>query len=172
MLRQSLTYKLAAVSEDAITLSARLFTSRFGIDVHHLRILRLIGDRPGLTFTDLAAETKFERTATSRSLGRLIKAGLVQRKNDDDDARRFQLFTTSKGNALRERADPVSLEMERLMLQALEPAERKAFLAALDKLSDWVRGGYSDAVTAKFPDAGSAKGSHVRDKPARKVVAE
>ena len=68
MLRQSLTYKLASVSEDAITLSARLFTKRFGIDVHHLRILRLIGDRPGLTFTDLAAETKFERTATSRSL--------------------------------------------------------------------------------------------------------
>ncbi len=157
MLRQSLTYKLVSIAEDAITLSARLFKRRFGIDVHHLRILRLVDDQPGLTFTRLATETKFERTATSRSLGRLIKAGLVVRKNDKNDARRFELFSTAKGRALRKRADPVSLEMERLMLQSLELNERQAFLASLDKLSAWVGGGYMDAVLKQFPDAGKAK---------------
>jgi len=169
MLRQSVTYKLASISEDTITPSARLFISRFGVDVHHLRILRLIDDKPGSTFTELADETKFERSATSRSLGRLIKAGLVQRKNDGRDARRFRLFTTAKGKALRDRADPVSLEMERLLLQVLEPAERHAFLATIEKLSAWLSKGYQDAVFSKFPDAAPVHVSARAIKPKERV---
>ena len=169
MLQQSVTYKLASISEDTISPSARLFVRRFGIDVHHLRILRLIDDRPGSTFTELADETKFERSATSRSLGRLIKAGLVQRKNDDRDARRFRLFTTAKGKVLRGRADPVSLEMERILLQVLKPSERKAFLTTIEKLSAWLRKGYQDAVFSKFEDAAPVQVSARAIKPKERM---
>ena len=57
MLRTSLTYKLVSIAEDALGLGARLFKQLFGLDVHELRVLRLIDDEPGVTFTVLAGRT-------------------------------------------------------------------------------------------------------------------
>ena len=85
MLKQSLTYQLASLAEDAIGPGERLFRQRFNLDVHELRVLRLIDDKPGVRFTQLAQMTKVERSATSRILSRLIKAGLVRRRINEDD---------------------------------------------------------------------------------------
>lgn len=139
MLRQSVTYQLASIAEDAVRPAARLFESRFGLNVHELRVLRLIDDQPGVTFTSLARQTKFERSATSRILSRLIKAGLVRREIDEDDARHFRLFSTQAAKDLRKDADPLSLEMETLLLSTLSDEERRELRRLLDKLSGWVK---------------------------------
>ncbi len=149
---QSLTYTFATIAEDAIKTGTRLFEQRVGLDVYHVRILRLIDDQPGITFTQLANRTRLERSATSRSLQRLIKAGLVERTNNADDARQFHLTATAKGRSLRRKSDPLTNEMESLMLQSLNDCEREAFLASLDKIAYWVNGGYREAVSRKFPD--------------------
>jgi len=153
MLRQSLTYQLVSIAEDAIGQGASLFKQRFGLDVHELRVLRLIDDEPGVTFTALAANTKFERSATSRILSRLVNASLVRRRIDPDDARHFQLFATPKGRALRIEADPLSLQLEALVLAPLDAEERRQFLAALAKISDWVKSGFSAEMAKRFPEA-------------------
>jgi DNA-binding MarR family transcriptional regulator len=106
MLQNSFTYQLASIAEDAITPAAKLFKQRFGLDVRELRVLRLIGDEPGISFTELAHRTRFERSATSRMLSRLIKTALVRRVIDEEDARKFQFFLTQKGENLRQQADP------------------------------------------------------------------
>jgi DNA-binding MarR family transcriptional regulator len=152
MPRQSLTYTFATIADDAIKTGTRLFEERFGLDVYHVRILRLIDDQPGITFTQLANETRLERSATSRSVQRLIKAGLVERTNDAEDARQFHLVVTTKGRALRRKSDPLTYEMENLMLQSLSSREREAFLNALDKVARWVSNGYRNAVGARFPE--------------------
>ena len=138
VLRQSFTYQLASIAEDAISPAAKLFKARFGLDVHELRVLRLIGDEPGITFTELARRTRFERSATSRILSRLIKGALVRRELDEKDARKFQLFITHSGEMLRKEADPLSLELEALILSNLSPVERDDFRRILDKLTLWV----------------------------------
>ncbi|CCE03565.1 MarR family transcriptional regulator [Bradyrhizobium sp. STM 3809] len=143
VLRQSFTYQLASIAEDAISPAAKLFRKRFGLDVHELRVLRLIGDQPGITFTELAQRTRFERTATSRILSRLIKGALVRRELDERDARKFQLYITQTGDALRKRADPLSLELEGLILSRLSASERADFRRILDKLTNW--------LTLEFP---------------------
>jgi DNA-binding MarR family transcriptional regulator len=153
MLRTSLTYKLVSIAEDALGLGARLFKQRFGLDVHELRVLRLIDDEPGVTFTVLAGRTKFERSATSRILSRLVRSGLVQRRIDDEDARQFRLLATSKGKALRLRADPLSLELEALVLAPLRDEERRQFMAVLTKISDWVHGDFAGEMAKRFPEA-------------------
>jgi DNA-binding MarR family transcriptional regulator len=153
MLRQSLTYQLVSIAEDAIGQGASLFKQRFGLDVHELRVLRLIDDEPGVTFTALAANTKFERSATSRILSRLVKASLVRRRIDAFDARHFQLFATPKGKALRIAADPLSLQLEALVLAPLGAEERRQFLAALAKISDWVKNGFNVEMAKRFPEA-------------------
>ncbi len=138
VLRQSFTYQLASIAEEAISPAAKLFKERFGLDVHELRVLRLVGDEPGITFTELAQRTRFERSATSRILSRLIKAVLVRRELDEKDARKFQLYITDSGEALRREADPLSLELEALILSKLTPHERDDFRRILDKLTHWV----------------------------------
>ena len=154
MLHRSFTYQLASISEDAIKPAGKLFVRRFGLDVQDLRVLRLIGDRPGVTFTTLAQQTRFERSATSRILSRLIKAGLVRREIDEHDARQFRLFVTDKGAALRREADPLSLELETLILSALTSEERRQFQHALDKLSDWLGREFLGELARRFPDPG------------------
>jgi DNA-binding MarR family transcriptional regulator len=158
MLRQSFTYQLASIAEEAVGPAARLFRTRFGLDVHELRVLRLVDDQPGVTFTSLARQTRFERSATSRILSRLIKAGLVRRKIDDNDARQFLLRVTPKGRALRERADPLSLELEALILSTLTASERQDFRRILDKLSQWLSSDFPGELEARYPEAGPVHG--------------
>jgi DNA-binding MarR family transcriptional regulator len=152
MLNRSLTYHLASIAEGGIGNATRIFESRFGWNVYEIRVLRLIRDTPGITFTQLAHLTKFERSATSRMLSRLIKAGLVMRTNAPQDARQFTLTITDAGADLCEEADPLSLELEAMMLEPLTDREREAFLATLEKVLDWVRTGYSGKVAARFPE--------------------
>ena len=130
-----------------------MFERRFGLDVQELRVLRLVGDQPGVNFTTLAAQTRFERSATSRILSRLIKAGLVQRALDEHDARQFRLTITAKGSALCAEADPLSLALEDLILTALTEAERAQFRRTLDKLSDWLAREFQDELARRYPDA-------------------
>lgn len=153
MLRQSFTYHLASIAEDAVAPAARLFEKRFGFNVHELRVLRLIDDQPAVTFTSLARQTKFERSATSRILSRLIKAGLVRREIDEDDARHFRLFATPAGRALREKADPLSLELESIILSTLTAAERAEFLRVTAKLSEWLNTEFQPELERRYPEA-------------------
>lgn len=152
MARQSLTYQLASISEDAVGLADRMFKQRFGLHVHDLRVLRLIDDQPGVTFTALATQTKIERSATSRIVTRLIKAGYVRRRNDARDARQFQLTATAKARALRTRADPLTADIEALVLSALPAARRRQFLEALDTLANWLRADFARLLAERYPE--------------------
>lgn len=156
MLQNSFTYQLASIAEDAITPAAKLFKQRFGLDVRELRVLRLIGDEPGISFTELAHRTRFERSATSRMLSRLIKTALVRRVIDEEDARKFQFFLTQKGENLRQQADPLSLELESLILSILTGQERQEFRRVLDKLTVWLASEFPRAL-ADFEQTLSAK---------------
>lgn len=157
MLRQSFTYQLASLAEDAVGPAGRLFERRFGLDVHELRVLRLIGDQPGVTFTTLAKQTRFERSATSRILSRLVKANLVEREIDDNDARQFRLHITSKGKALRERADPLSLEIEKLILSSLSQTEQKNLHHMLERLGAYLHTNFVSELERLYPDVTATK---------------
>lgn len=162
MLNRSLTYHLASIAEDGIGNATRIFERRFGWNVYEIRVLRLIRDTPGITFTQLAVLTKFERSATSRTLTRLIRAGLVTRTNSMEDARQFTLTITDAGTALCDKADPLSLELEAMMLEPLSDGEREEFRRMLATVLHWVRQGYADKVTQRFPEARGATAKKAR----------
>ena len=157
MLQRSFTYQLAKIAEDSIGAARKLFVRRFGLSVQELRVLRLIDDQPGVTFTRLAEQTKFERAATSRILSRLVRAGLARREIDADDARQFRLHSTASARALRARADPLSLELEALILDALTEDEQRRFRAILDKLETWLAAEFPGELARRYPEMTSAK---------------
>jgi DNA-binding MarR family transcriptional regulator len=155
MLDRSLTYHLSAITEDGIGNADHIFETRFGWSVRELRVLRIVRSTPGVTFTALAALTKFDRSLTSRILSSLIKAGLIARTNSTEDARIFTLKATSKGEALCARADPLTAELEALMMQPLTLSERAAFLAMIDRVRTWVQEGYIEEVARRYPEMGA-----------------
>lgn len=157
MLHRSLTYHLASISEDGIGHAERIFEARFGWNVREIRVLRLIRSNPDITFTELARRTKFERSLASRTLSRLLKAGLVNRTNSAADARVFTLTATDTGIALCEQADPLSIELEALMLEPLTPEQRENFLKMVDQVRGWVQGGYIAKVAERFPEVTKTK---------------
>ncbi len=158
MIEQSLTYALSSIVEDGIGAANEMFIARFGWSVRELRVLRLVRSNPGVTFTLLAERTKLDRSLTSRTLTRLIRAGLIERKGSPDDARTYALQLTSAGEALCREADPLTAEFEALMLAPLSEVERKAFVGMVDAVRNWVQGEYIREVAArggKPPGAGT-----------------
>lgn len=162
MLERSLTYHLASIAEDGIGNANRIFEVRFGWSVRELRVLRLVRAQPGVTFTALAAMTKFERSLTSRIVTRLIRAGLIARAGSAADARRFTLTATPEGDALCARADPLTADLERLMLAPLAESERAAFMEMAGRVRAWVQGGYVGAVAEQYPEVRARRAAGAR----------
>jgi DNA-binding MarR family transcriptional regulator len=152
MLDHSLTYYMSSITEDGIGNANRIFEIRFGWSVRELRVLRLVRSTPGITFTALSKMTKFDRGLTSRILTCLIKAGLIERANSAVDARIYTLKATLEGAALCDQADPLTVELESLMLKPLERQEREAFLAMIDRVKTWVQEGYIREVADRYPE--------------------
>jgi DNA-binding MarR family transcriptional regulator len=153
MLARSLTYNLSTIVEDGIGKANHLFEARIGWSVRDLRVLRLVRATPGITFTNLAAATKFERSLTSRILSRLIKAGMIERTNSKKDARVFTLRATAAGDAVCAKADPMTVELEGLMLRPLSDAERATFVSMIEKVRVWVQSDYAAEVDKRFPES-------------------
>ena len=157
MLKQSLTYALASIAEEGIGNADRLFRQRFGWNVRELRVLRLVRDTPGITFTALARLTRFERSLTSRILTRMIKAGLIERIGVEGDGRQYTFVMTAEGERLCAEADPLSLEMEAMMLAPLTAEQRESLAGMMDALLGWVTDGYRARILERFPEAGAPK---------------
>ncbi len=157
MLKQSLTYTLVSIAQEGIGPAERLFQERFGWDVRELRVLRLVRDTPGITFTALARLTRLERSATSRILTRMIKAGLIERIGLETDGRQYTFKMTAAGEELCQQADPLSLDLEDLMLAPLTAKQRLSLTEMTNTLLGWVNGGYRAAILERFPEVAAPK---------------
>jgi DNA-binding MarR family transcriptional regulator len=137
-----LTYRLDVLSTGAIRIANEVYKVGCGLEVRELRVLRLIDDNPGITFSDLTEQTKFERSLASRLLNGLLREGLVERENSAADARVFHLRTTEAGRERRRLATRIGQKLEAHLLQPLSEAQRAGLLETIELLTDWVYGDF------------------------------
>ena len=117
--------------------ASQIYKERLGLNIRELRVLRAIGDQPGLSSRSLSEATFIEQTLVSKHLRKLVDAGLVQRALESADARRVALHLTTQGQAIRETADRLGEEMEQDFLSVLTPEELVQFNHCLAKLRGW-----------------------------------
>jgi DNA-binding MarR family transcriptional regulator len=144
-----LTYRLDVLSTGAIRIANEAYVASCGLEVRELRILRLIDDNPGITFSDLTEQTRFERSLASRLLNGLLRDGLVERENSATDARVFHLRTTEAGRERRHLAARIGQKLEAHLLRPLSEQQRTGLLETIELLTDWVYGDFAidlDAV--------------------------
>ncbi|MDA7429683.1 MarR family winged helix-turn-helix transcriptional regulator [Primorskyibacter aestuariivivens] len=135
---ERLTYRLNIVAQEAIQANDEIFLRETGSRIRDLRVLRLIDDRPGTTFAEIAKTTGFERSLTSRIIQYLIGAGLIERENSSEDARVFLLSTTPKGKEVRQVARRLSDRLEVILTDPLSSQEMRALNEILARLGAWV----------------------------------
>lgn len=135
---ERLTYRLNIVAQEAIAANDEIFLRETGCRIRDLRVLRLIDDSPGTTFAELAKNTGFERSLTSRIIQTLIAGGLISRTNSAEDARVFLLTTTEKGKHIRQIARRISDRLEVILTDPLSVQERRALDEILARLGTWV----------------------------------
>ena len=95
-----LFFKLVRV----VNLTARPFQQRVGrqhqLTLNEWRAMAVLGERPGLTATQVADATGLDKMAVSRALAGLKRHKRLQRHDDPTDQRRSRLYLTAAGKTL------------------------------------------------------------------------
>lgn len=129
------TITLDVVNERLKAQGSELYQRECGVNLRELRLLRFIGNEPGLTLTRLIERSFLEKTLASKAVTALVRRGLVVRSVGQADARQICLELTDAGveTVMRgERIGRIGLEAFRT---ALTDEEHEIFRRCLQKLA-------------------------------------
>jgi DNA-binding MarR family transcriptional regulator len=113
-------------------------------------LLVTLARRPGITQTELVAETGIDRSTVGDMIDRLVRRGFVRRRRSGRDQRANTLVILAAGiAALKEALPAVERTQERIMAP-LPPELRGAFMEALRRMAGDVPPPAGDAP----PDGG------------------
>lgn len=94
-------------------------------------ILVTLAKRPGITQTDVVAETGIDRSTVGDMVDRLVRRGLVRRRRSGRDQRANTLAILPAGLRLVRAAVPAVDRAQERIMQPLPPALRDSFMTAL-----------------------------------------
>lgn len=102
-------------------------------DFDVLATLRRLGSPYELTPTELGVRTMVTSGAITKRVDRLIRAGLVERRVSELDARGRHVRLTDRGRTLMDQLYPVHLRNEERLLAGLTAQEREQLASLLRK---------------------------------------
>jgi MarR family transcriptional regulator, organic hydroperoxide resistance regulator len=88
----------------------------------------------GLPQKTLAQTLKVNHATVTKTVGRMEKAGLVERRESDQDRRITLVYLTPAGRALHDKVIGIWRHLEELTAGQLTAEDRAAFLRASDKI--------------------------------------
>jgi len=94
----------------------------------------LVKAHPGMSQTELADLMGIERMTAGVHVARCVRAGLIRRKRSTEDQRKYQLYTTPKGEANLRRVAALIPQHEQHLFGGLSKAERTTLYRLLSKL--------------------------------------
>jgi DNA-binding MarR family transcriptional regulator len=111
------------------------YQERYGLDIPEWRVLATLGFRNDACSAQYIAHcTRTHKSTISRAVTALMTRQLVERVENEDDRREFQLRLTRKGKALYEELIPRLLRREQEILSCLSVQERRNFALMLGKI--------------------------------------
>lgn len=106
-----------------------------GIDLTPVQFAALsaIKASPGIDQASVAGEIAYDRVTIGGVLSRLEKKQFVERRTAPQDRRSRELFLTTEGREVLEKALPLVREVQDVILAGLEKRERQTFVELLAK---------------------------------------
>jgi DNA-binding MarR family transcriptional regulator len=132
---------VARLSEERLFKPAQITDQQFNV----LRILRG-GPEQGYLIREIRTRMISHSADVPRLVERMVKAGLVQRREDPADRRGCLVRLTAEGAALEARLSPVHSDLCREVAGVLDEWETKALLGLLQ--------GFRDGVASRLEGAG------------------
>jgi DNA-binding MarR family transcriptional regulator len=124
--------RLAAEVSSALSSEYR---ERYGLDIPEWRVLATLGFRNDACSAQYIAHcTRTHKSTISRAVSALMRRRLVERVENEDDRREFQLRMTRKGQALYQKLIPRLKRREQEILSCLTAQQRRDFARALGKI--------------------------------------
>lgn len=102
------------------------------LDFHTLGMLREV---PSLRASAVAEDLGVAPTTVSSVVGRLVKRGLIARRQSEKDRRAFDLTLTAEGRQIADAIHAQDLKNMRTFLSALQPADQAKLLDLLEQVA-------------------------------------
>jgi DNA-binding MarR family transcriptional regulator len=120
------------------TIRARLDRSlqHVGLRLGQYQVLRHLYDDDGLTPREIAGRLAVEMPTVTRTVQRMVRDGLVQRKAHPRDARSVRIHLTQRGEELRPVIDALIAEETERTLSGFSAQERAALIRMLDRIAE------------------------------------
>lgn len=97
--------------------------SETGIHPKQIPLMMLLNDREGMSQKEISEVMRISPPTVAVSMKRLEKAGLVERKADEEDQRRIRIYLTGKGKDLIEKARECIEENEKKVFRGFSESE-------------------------------------------------
>jgi DNA-binding MarR family transcriptional regulator len=111
------------------------YRERYGLDIPEWRVLATLGFRNEACSAQYISHcTRTHKSTISRAVTTLMERRLIERVENADDRREFNLRLTRKGQALYEELIPRLKRKEQEILSCLTAEQRKEFSLALGKI--------------------------------------
>jgi len=128
-------FRLNRLAAEVSAALAAEYQQRYGLDIPEWRVLATLGFRDDACTAQYIAQcTRTHKSTISRAVTALMKRRLVERVENQNDRREFQLRMTRKGKTLYQKLIPRLLRKEKEILSCLAVRERKDFAAMFGKI--------------------------------------
>ncbi|MDD1826726.1 MarR family transcriptional regulator [Photobacterium sp. ZSDE20] len=107
---------------------------KHGLSIALWPTLMCLWEEEGVTQRDIAAKSKVENSTTTRTLDKLEKLELVERRADPNSRRSFRIYLTEKGKALEEVLIPIPVKLNEELMAALDAKEQQQMIGLLKKM--------------------------------------
>ncbi len=135
-LEKFLPYRLSVLSNRISHGIAQTYAERFDLSVTGWRVIAIVGRYPGVTASEVAERAAMDKVAVSRAVSRLLEAGRLERHDFSEDRRAKRLYLSAAGLAIHDAIVPAAKAFEQELMARLDPAERRCFEQALERLAE------------------------------------
>jgi DNA-binding MarR family transcriptional regulator len=128
-------FRLSRLAAEVSMALASEYADRYGLDVPGWRVMATLGFRETPCSAQFISQcTRTHKSTISRAVTALLERGAIERVENEDDRREFNLRLTRKGRKLYEELFPHLLRKEQDILSCLSPREQKDFAMMLGKI--------------------------------------
>ena len=117
------------------------------VTVPQLRVLVMVHTRGPLNLSAVAAALEVNPSNASRTCDKLIRAGLLDRRDSPEDRRNVTLTLTAAGRGLVDKLTRQRRNAIERVLRKMEPTDREQLAEALDKFATAAGEPADDSVT-------------------------
>lgn len=108
----------------------------FKLTIDQWVILKRIADDEGCSQKEIAEKTYKDPASITRIIDALSKKGLVERRPQPTDRRRYDMYLTSEGNALYHQMIDSVIEIRKKPLENISESELQQLKSILDRMYD------------------------------------